>query len=1324
MQLPARFGKYELLERIATGGMAEVYLARSFGLAGFEKRLVIKRLRPELADDPRFVQMFINEAKIGVHLNHPNVVQVYELGRVANTHYIAMELLAGRDLTRLVKVLRADDLGVPQPLAVEIVAESCRGLAYAHARTDASGELLGLVHRDVSPHNILVTSDGEVKLVDFGIARLINTTAAQSNSKPGPGGGKYAYMSPEQARGDDVDHRSDIFSMGIVLWELVVRRRLFKSPDHEEKLRRVTHAVIPDPRTLGVEIDDALWEIMQRALAHDPAGRYASAALFEEDLRAWLFERRHRVGRLELAQLVREAFPDLAERNRSTLEIEQLAADVDRLDPADRTDETGRTPTGSGALPGRLRAPAGERRPVVVVIVDVDGLTELSATVEPATLVKRKYQLLRWTRRLLDRHGGIIQSAVDDHITLLFGAQRTRLDEVDHALECALALHRDVSALRRKGMGLDLAIGVHLGEVTVSQVGKRVRYVARGDTTRLARRLSAIADHGQVLASEQVLDAAQGRFVLRWGPPVPSRGGKASLPSYVVERRAHGLHGRHQGKWLRRGRELEVLREALGEIAGGHGSAVALTGAVGCGKSRFIREFHDLARRRQLPFFGTRSSAVAGERPLEAVRDLLCTILGADPESPVSELVASTGRLTQLGLSPRDLDAISVLFGAELPHPPERSEVWGALSRTLRGLSRERPVMVAFDDVHHDGRSFQAELGHLITGLRAVPVLFLVASEGPLPESLRSACVGVSFDPFPPELQARFVESVLGVGTLQQGVLPLLERTCEGNPLYLEEMLKFLVGRRQIEVVDGVASLVSTDEPALPHSLQALISARIDALDPAARGLLQLAAVAGARFTEAVLAEAAGLDDPTPLILDLVGQGLVVRDSDDEFAFASELVRAAALRGTLGVQRSDYHRLVAAAIETVHADTLEPWHEALVDHCAQGGRLVDAARYAFKAGEELERNQYLERAQKVYKTGLEHLARVSPDPDHWDARVQGEALLHLRHGLVGMLLGDDNEGRNHLAVALDIASENALPWIETRAHVALGRSYLQSARTDMAKAHLGQARAQLRSEPDPEVEREAVEASAMLAFEEGRNADAELLWQQAMALAEGDSAAMARCQIGLANRFLRSGAHDRAGELLFEAVQTSRAAGDRILEGRVLNNVGLVHSWAGRHEEALASYRAALELRQGIGYTRGVVINHHNIGDVHFQNGDRAKAWVAFHRSRELATEIGWTRGVSLNDVYLAYLHVTAGHGDITALSDAIEHARQLGDNEILTSGLWLAGRHLLEIGQPGAARVHLEEALETARQFGMQPMVEIISDLLNEGQEAVSPMG
>jgi eukaryotic-like serine/threonine-protein kinase len=1333
MQLPAPFGKYELLERIATGGMAEVFLARSFGVAGFEKRLVIKRLRPELAEDPRFVSMFIAEAKIGVHLNHPNVVSVYELGKVGPAHYIAMEHLHGRDLTRIVKALRAREERVPLDRAVAIVAEVCRGLAYAHGRTDADGRPLGLVHRDVSPHNVLVTFAGEVKLVDFGIARLITTHAASgaADRKPGPGGGKYAYMSPEQAEGGHLDHRSDLFSTGIVLWELVTGQRLYHNRDPGEKLRRVREAEIPDPRTLGVDIDDDLLAILRRSMARDPNTRYPAAAILEEDLRGWLFERRLRVGRAEIASLVRDLYPDEADRPADDLQLRQLVADVDRLDAGDRTDQSdsgsARTP-----LPGRLLPPVGERRPVVVLMVDVDGLTELSARVEPEALVRRKFQLLRWCSRIVDKHHGLIQRAVDDHITVLFGVPRTRTDDLAHALECALELHRNVGALRRKGMAVELAIGVHTGEVTVSQVGRRIRYVARGDTTRLARRLSAVADHGQVLVSERVLNAVEGWYRVRHGPKVSARGGKSHLPSYLVEGRSHGLRGGRAGHWLRRRDELDELRAALVALGSGRGSAIALAGGVGTGKSRFIREIRDLASRRGTVFLGVRCTALGTERPLEPLLDLVASVLGSDPEAPVAELVGAASRLQQLGLSPRDMAAITALLGGEPAHSPERGEVWAAVARMLRGLAVDRSVIVAFDDAHHLPASWVGDLAHLVRSLSDVPALFLLGLHDVVPEAIEAIARVVRLGPFDRDLQAKFVEGLLDVKEIDPELLRMLGGACEGNPLYLQEMLKFLVESGRIRIDAGHARLVGSaeGEPDLPHTLQALISARIDALDPACRGLLQLAAVGGETFDEALLVEAAGVPDPAPMLLELVSHGLLRREpaSPDVWSFASPLVREAALRGTLGVQRRDYHRLVAAAIEQVYEGRLDPFVDALVVHCAEGGRLVDAARYAFRAGQRRELEQHLEQARNSYVAGLEHLARAERNPDEWDARIQGEAMLNLALGSVLVLMGDHADGHRRLLLALDVASETGLPWIEARAHVALGRSYLQVGRRDLARAHLGQARAVLRIEPEREVEREALEASAILSFDLGQNEEAEALWQSALALAEGDPAAVARCQIGLANRFLRSGDHDRARELLERALGTVRSSGDRIVEGRVLNNIGLVHSWAGRHSLALQYYRAALELREGLGYTRGVVVNHHNIGDVHFHCGDYGRAHVAFARSRELAEEIGWERGVAVNDVFLAFLGARNGGGELDDILAATARARALSDTDVVATGLWLAGRWLLEDGQREAARAKLTEALTEARRFELQPMIAALEQTLEElgpvaeGAEAIAP--
>ncbi len=1273
------FGKYDLLERIAAGGMAEVFLARTSGLAGFERRLVIKRIRDDHAKDPRFVQSFVNEARIGVHLNHPNIVQMYELGRVGEAWFIAMEHLHGRDLSRLRKAVDALGERLPAPVAVRMVADVCRALSYAHARTDAEGRPLGLVHRDVSPHNVVVTFTGEVKLVDFGIARLM-----LDSDPPGAaaiGGGKYAYMSPEQARGEPLDQRTDIYSAGIVLYELLVGHRLFQHPDPEEKLRRVRDAVVPDPKGEGIEIDPDLWAILIRALARDREERPSSAADLEEDLRAWLFAKRHRVERTHLARSLRRAFPEEASRGSEDLHLDRLVADLGRLQ-IQGTDPGGEI-TPSGELPGRLSRGAEEQRPVVVLMVDVDGLTSLSERVTPEVLFRHRLTLLRWLRRITDEHEGTVHAAVDDHITVFFGVPRSRSSDVRRALACALQLVREVRDLRGQGLDLDLCIGVHAGEVTLRSGRRRSRYVAKGNTTRLARRLSAIADHGQVLASQRVVEAVEGEFDLRRGPAVPNRGDAPPLPSWEVRRTYSGLRRRGRGSWVARGTELAVVQDALRRLQQGRGSSLAFVGDAGSGKSRLLRELRELALRRSLPFHGVHVSALAATRPHELLRDLLASIVGEESDASRADLLAGVERLSELALPDHHVKALRRLIGASSRSQVDRDAAWRAIQAILRRLARSTPLVLALDDAHYLPDSTLPTFLAWLERLSELPILILVAHRPPLPEGLAALVTQVGFPPMGRAQLRRMARELLGVSRLDEGLVDLLVQTTEGNPRYLEEVVKHLASGQRLLVEHDIARLRPGVAVELPHTLQALITARIDALDPAARGALRLAAVAGDPFSEALLADAAGLDDPTPLVQELAAHNLVSRihGTADDWRLSSELVRSAALRGTMGAQRTDYHRLIAGALER-RSDDLDTVATVLMEHCAAGGRLVDAARYAFRAGQAHERAQAYEAARDSYGRGLELVERIPDGPDSFDAKVQGDAMLHLHLGRMQLLLGEPRRGQRALGMALEVASEHGLPWVEIRAHLALGRHHQQRGALSLARAHIDQAMALRRLDDDPAVERETLEAAAHLAQDEARFEEARRLWEQARDLAGSDAAAAASCALGLANLHIH---HDNASAipLLEEALRLSRLAGDRILEGRALNNLGLVHLAEDRPDDALHCFRTSLQLRAAVGYQRGIVINEHNIAEVHFRRGDESKAAMGFARSRELADRIGWPRGVAINDVFLRYLE----GGSVEAIAHAADHARSLGERECFVAGRCLMARRMVEEGRPGEAR-------------------------------------
>ena len=273
MRRPDVFGKYQLLTRIASGGMAEVWLARSSSIGGFEKLLAIKRIRSSLCDNRAFVSMFIAEAKLTVRLSHPNIVQVFDFGQVDSDYYMAMEYVEGADLSRIAQQARKKDTPLPVGACAHIMHQAFEGLAYAHTLPAGQGQIGPIVHRDVSPQNILVSFDGHVKVNDFGIAKAVHEVEAKSDEIFG----KLAYVSPEQCRGEPADEASDVWSAGVVLHELLTNRRLFARDGDSATISAVESDDIPPPSSVNSDVPSGLDELVAECLQRDPKERLRSA---------------------------------------------------------------------------------------------------------------------------------------------------------------------------------------------------------------------------------------------------------------------------------------------------------------------------------------------------------------------------------------------------------------------------------------------------------------------------------------------------------------------------------------------------------------------------------------------------------------------------------------------------------------------------------------------------------------------------------------------------------------------------------------------------------------------------------------------------------------------------------------------------------------------------------------------------------------------------------------------------------------------------------------------------------------------------------------
>lgn len=268
-------GRYQLVERLAVGGMAEIFLACERGAHGFERLVVIKRMLPNLAEDDAFVEMFLQEARLAAQITHPNVVQIHELGEAGGFPYMAMEYVPGSTLRQLLQATLAADVEIPVEVAVDMAMQACAGAHAVHELRDAQGRSYGLVHRDLTPHNMMITDEGFLKILDFGIAKA--TTDDDLRTRTGVLKGKIAYMSPEQCMQEPLDRRSDIFTLGNVAWELLAREKLFSAPNEVGVMQAIITGDVRDLRQVRPEAPDPVVNAIERALAPSRDSRYETA---------------------------------------------------------------------------------------------------------------------------------------------------------------------------------------------------------------------------------------------------------------------------------------------------------------------------------------------------------------------------------------------------------------------------------------------------------------------------------------------------------------------------------------------------------------------------------------------------------------------------------------------------------------------------------------------------------------------------------------------------------------------------------------------------------------------------------------------------------------------------------------------------------------------------------------------------------------------------------------------------------------------------------------------------------------------------------------
>jgi tetratricopeptide (TPR) repeat protein len=779
-----------------------------------------------------------------------------------------------------------------------------------------------------------------------------------------------------------------------------------------------------------------------------------------------------------------------------------------------------------------------------------------------------------------------------------------------------------------------------------------------------------------------------------------------------------------RGRWVERADELATIDAAIDALAAGEGRVLSISGEAGTGKTRLLKEVFDRARARDLPCVLARARPFRGYRPFDVLRAVVAHVLGIEREAGTEQVQAQIQGLRRFDLSDRDIEVIGAMFGLPM-NARQRVDVAamkGAAGRMLAGLARGGPVLLLSDDVQYIGSLELEIIGAAVRAPREGAILFVFAGRTQLPPELQPADQVLQLKRLDEATVLTLTQELLSVGEVDAALLDLVARSAEGNPLYLDEITRMLRLEGRIVLDRGKAFLEGdADQIHLPPGLEALIASRIDALGPAAKGVLQLGATIGTAFSPKLVGEASGLDDIGPLLEDLERRGIIHRDPGSpaaRCAFSSVLVWELVHRSIKGIRLTEYHRMVADGMERLYKKELDDHRMELAGHCAAGGRFLVAAEHAELAGDTLRGQQLLGPAIECWEQGIQWLDRL--DRPGLPGRLL-EAVLRLKAGKGRSQTGEPSKAELHLQVAQDLASEVSDLEIEARSTLELGHLYREMGRTVLAQASLESAHSSaVAGITNPAVKElarwrrevgvNALADLAIMALDAGDGAEAEQHLTDVRRLAGAEDDLAAHALLALANRHIRLDDVGSALELLMEGQERAERAGDRILLGRVVNNIGIVHHIERRYEQALSCFREALNIRQGLGYRMGSVVNLHNIGDTHFRMGDTSRAWAAFHQSRDLAEQMDWQPGVIMNDVFLAFLE--AGE-DPEYGADRLEVAAAQADKLMLhdsrIAARWLLGRLHADQADTPRAKAVWTEAIALAEQLEAPRMAEEI---------------
>lgn len=1263
LQQPTQLADFEILRRLGAGGMAEVFLAKKRGAEGTYKLLVVKRVLPAHGSSRRFRTMFVEEAHLATRLNHPNIVQVYEFSDHGEEGLLlSMEYVEGFDLGKLMTAAKQKESAIPPSVAAFIVSEAAKGLHYAHERRDEGGIPLCIVHRDVSPQNVLLSFEGVVKIADFGIA-----SANLFREEPGVLKGKFGYMSPEQARGEKVDRRSDIYALGVVLYELLALRGPYGKLSDNELLEAVREGAYAPLSTVAPDAPAEHVAIVETAMARDREHRFQNARELSAAIARVLLSKQELVDNASVEAIMIQLLgreptsPSQPPSSDSAQPRTQAAA------PLARTSSSSSSHEAVHQLDAGRRA-VREVRHVAVVTLRVAGLDELEGA-QGLAAARRSFESIR---AILDdiayKHGAVWswdmtpEGRARAAATAVVGLMSNPSRASAHAGQLAIDVHEALAgASADLPLSLSAAIGIVRGIATGErdEQGRLVHHVLQEPATYLATELGSRTPFGKTWVAGGLYRLVRREF--RWGDAPSLELADAEAHRVPAQMRIYALlrpltreereaeMALAQSDLVGRDAEKADLHAAYHRAVsppptaalstrtpdepsstppGGRGQLVAraIVGEMGIGKTALINTF--LA---EIPsdacVIAVECSPVKSELPLATFSDLLREATGIGVDNTIEEACATLDRVMNvLGRGPTANRIIArlaeIATGKQVEHHEEealnyRRDVLYAGARYLFGaLAYDKPLVAVIDGLQWADRASLELLTDLLKRSDPLPILVLLLMRPdervqPYVEGL----VRIELRGLSAEEQVRLVQARIGVTEGVQDVCAELVPRVAGNPFFLLEMVDALLERGTLEIVerdDGVHELVRIDSgperaEALPSTLEQLIGDRLAELPPAEHDVVDWLAVAGGPLQETDLLSLTRLADDEA-ITRLCARGLCDRKTG-AVDFRHPLARDVAYLALDPPNRSRMHRLLGEHLATT--PLAQGLSAAIVArHLARGEAPSAAAELYLEAAVAARNAHQAQLAQRYFQRSLALLP-----PGDSRRMVAHEALEAIyRH------LGRRRERRLHLGALRQLARESGQArW----AALALSRT----ARLDYDEGQLARGLplaqraaevSRLAKQPALEVESQTILSEILRDLGDVQGALAAC--ERALEVTVGGSLPpRSRAEVlrakGVLLRYV--GRLTESVEAYAEAIAVFKAVGARRSEARAKSALAVSMLTLERFEDAIAMGLASISIDLAIGGRFQIAKTLSTIGQAYARLGDLERGLAHLRRARE-----------------------------------------------------------------------------------------------------------